>query len=106
MIRLHAEIDGPRPIVAKQNTLPGRATIGRSKYSALFIRSVLVAERRHIHQIWIVGVNADSRDGLRVGPSHVLPCLAGVGRFVNAVALHDIAAQLRLPHADIDDVGI
>ena len=34
---------------------------------------------------------------------HVLPASVGL---VDAVALHDVAAQLHLAHADVDDVGI
>src|SRR4051794_12691691 len=35
-----------------------------------------------------------------------LPRFAGVGGPINAVSLHDVAAEFRLPHADIHDVGI
>ena len=36
----------------------------------------------------------------------VRPRLAGVGGFVDAVARHDVAADARLAHADVDDVGV
>ena len=36
----------------------------------------------------------------------VRPGLAGVGRLVDAVARHDVAADARLAHADVDDVGV
>src|SRR5262249_3298320 len=36
----------------------------------------------------------------------VLPGFAGVGGFVHAIALHDIAAQLGFAHAEVEDVGV
>ena len=36
----------------------------------------------------------------------VRPRLAGVGRLVGAAALNDVAADVRLAGADVDDVGI
>jgi hypothetical protein len=36
----------------------------------------------------------------------VRPRLAGVGRLVDAVARHDVAADARLAHADVDEVRV
>jgi hypothetical protein len=38
--------------------------------------------------------------------SHVPPGLAAVGGLVDAVALHDVAAQFGLAHPDVDDVRV
>ena len=38
--------------------------------------------------------------------AHVRPGLAGVGRLVDAVARLDVAADARLAHPDVDDVGL
>ncbi|MEI2616302.1 MAG: hypothetical protein V9F06_01525 [Thermomicrobiales bacterium] len=44
---------------------------------------------------------------LRVfGQPEVLPGLAAVGGLVDAVAVGDVAADGRLAHADVDDVGV
>ena len=50
-----------------------------------------------------VGDEGSPVDG---GQPGMLPCLAAIGRAVNAVTLHDIGAQLAFAHADIDNVGI
>src|SRR5205807_8798727 len=38
--------------------------------------------------------------------AEMLPRLAGVGRFVDAVAFVDAAARDQVPHADVDDIGV
>jgi hypothetical protein len=51
-------------------------------------------------------MDADFRDGVGVGEADVRPGLARVGRLVDAVAGHDVAANARFAHADVNDVGI
>ena len=65
-----------------------------------------MAERRHVDDVGIGRVDANLRDRLRVGEADVRPRLAGVDRFVDAVALHDVAADARLPHSNEDDVRV
>jgi hypothetical protein len=60
----------------------------------------------NIDDIGIVGMDADTGNGLGVFQADVFPGFAAVNRFIYAVALHDISAELRLPRADIYDVGI
>ena len=55
----------------------------------------------------LVGMHAQARDRLRVAEiGEVIPLHAAVGRLVDAVALDDVAAQLRFAAADVDDVGV
>src|SRR5882724_8732907 len=51
-------------------------------------------------------MNANSRDSMSVPESYVSPRLACVGRLIHAVALHDVAAQFGLAHADVDNIGV
>src|SRR5437867_11649617 len=51
-------------------------------------------------------MNANSRDSVSVPESHVSPRLARVGRFIHAVALHDVAAEFGLAHADENNIGV
>ena len=51
-------------------------------------------------------MNADAGDGQRLVEADVCECFAAVDRFVDAVALDDVAAQLGLAHADIHDVRV
>src|SRR5690606_37497364 len=45
-------------------------------------------------------------DRHRLLEAHVRPGAAAVGGLVDAVALDDVAAQLRLAHADVHDIGV
>jgi len=65
-----------------------------------------VTERRDVNDVGIRGMHANASDGLSIHESHVFPGLAGVDSFVDAIALHDVAAQFGLTHADVDDIGI
>ena len=51
-------------------------------------------------------MNSNARNLARVFEPDVLPRLACVRRFVNAVTVRDVAANWRLAHADIDRVRI
>ena len=65
-----------------------------------------MAERGDVDEVGVRRVDADRGDGQRLLEADVRPRLAGVGRLVDAVALDDVAAQLGLAHADVDDVRI
>src|ERR1035438_1004303 len=51
MIWIHREIHRSGPIIAKQNTLPSRASVRGSKYSPFFVWAVGVAKSRDVHKI-------------------------------------------------------
>src|ERR1041385_201868 len=106
MVRIQAEIDGAGSIASVQNPPPGLSAIRGSEHASLFIRTVGVPERRDVDQIGISRMNANPRYRLCVGEAGFAPGFAGVDRFVDAVALQNAAPQLRLPPAEVDDVGI
>ena len=49
---------------------------------------------------------AHAADRLRVGQTDISPRSSGIARAIDAIALHDIGAQLSLAHADVHDVRI
>ena len=65
-----------------------------------------MTECRHEHDVGVGRVHADLRDVLRVSQADLRPRLAGIGRLVDAVARRDVAADLGLARADVDDVGV
>ncbi len=106
ILRVEAEVHGAGVVIAEENFGPGLPAVFGTEDAALRVRAVGVAERGDVDHVRIGGIHANARDGLRVGKSHVLPRLAGVGGFVYAVALHNVAAQLGFAHADVDHVGV
>ena len=105
VVAVHHEIDRAGLRVAVQHLLPGLPAVARPEHAALLVRTGHVAERRRVHEVRVRRADDDLRDDLRVGQPHVRPGLPGVGRLVDAVALHDVAAQADLAHADVDRVG-
>jgi hypothetical protein len=93
-------------VVAEQDLVPGCAAVFRPVHAAVGIRRRMVAERGDVDEIGIGRVHTNLGDDLRVGEADVRPGLAGVGRLVGAAALNDVAADVRLARADVDDVGI
>ena len=65
-----------------------------------------MAERGDIHHVRIRRMHADLGDVLRLGEADVRPRLASVRGLVGTVALNDVAADIRLARADVDDVWI
>ena len=63
-------------------------------------------ERRHKDRIRVTRMNADLADMPCIIQSHVLPRAAGIGGFVDTIAVRDINADGRFAHASVDDIGI
>ena len=104
--RIDIEIHRRRRIVPEENPLPVPATVFRPIDAPLGARRVRFAEGRRVDQIGIHPVHPDPGEGLDTGQPGVLPGLAAVRAPINPVALHDVAAELGLAHADVDHVGI
>ena len=100
------QIAGAGFVAAEKNFLPGLAAIFRSKYAALFVRRPHMSLRRDVNDIRILRMDANARNLSRVFQADVLPGLAAVRRFVNSIAVRNVAANRRLAHADIDRVRI
>src|SRR5579871_5309848 len=65
-----------------------------------------MAERGDINDVGILRMHANRADVQSVFETHILPGLARVGGFINAVAVRRVAADVRLAHADVNDIWI
>ncbi len=88
------------------NLFPCFTTVGGAENAALFVRSPEMAHGRDVDDVGILGVHANRADLERVIQTKVLPGFARVVRFINAVAMRGIAADIGLTHADVDNVGV
>ena len=100
------EIDGAGLLVAEERRAPTscrRRSTGTRRVRDSARTDLPALRRRRCRVGW---VDSDARDGVGLFESRVRPRLAAVDRLVDAVALDDVAAQLRLAHPDVHDVGI
>ena len=100
------EVDGAGFVALVEDLLPSLAAVGGTEDAALFIGAGHVAERGDVDDVGILRMDADAADLLGVGESDVFPGAAGVGRFVDTVAVRGIAADAAFAHAGVDHVGI
>ena len=107
VLRIDRQVHAAGLFVAEQRAAPGLAAVGRLEDAALRMLVVDLAEHRRVDDVAVGRVHAEARDRLRIAEiRQVIPLLAAVGGLVDAVALDDVAAQLRFTAADVDDVGI
>src|ERR1700682_4797163 len=103
---IEGDVDATRFGVFVEDLLPGFATIASAENSALVIIAEGMAERGHEGNVWIFGMDDQAADRVRVLQADKVPSLAGVDRFVNAVATDDVAADASLARAHVNHVGI
>src|SRR5580700_6464461 len=104
--RVEDEIHRAGLYAAGIDLLPCLATVSGTEDSALFVWSPQMAECGHVDDVGIFGMNAYCADVEGVFQTDVLPGFARVGRFINAVAMGGVAADIRLTHADVDDIRV
>ena len=104
--RIEDEVGEARVVVDELDVVPGLAAVGRLVDPALGIGSEQMPEHRRVHRVWILRVDDDARDRLTVLEAEMGEGLAAVGCLVDAVAERRRLAVVRLPGADVDDVGI
>ena len=106
VLRIHRQVDRAAAVVAIEHLLPGLAAILRAIHASIRVWPIRMPEHRRIDEIRIGRVHTNLADHFGVAKADVRPRLAGIGGLVNAVALNDVAAEARLPHADVDDVRV
>jgi hypothetical protein len=89
-----------------QNLLPGFPSIRGHEDAALFVRSGIVPEGGHVHDVCVERIDDDARDVARVRESQVPPGLASIERLVDAVAERNTVARVRLAGANPHHVRI
>src|SRR5207247_6709240 len=100
------DVHGARLAVAEQLPLPRLPAVGALVEAALVARRAVASEVGDEDDVGVRRMDANLRDRVGVGEAGMGPRLAGVGRLVDAVARHDVAADARLARADEDDVGL
>ena len=65
-----------------------------------------MAKRRNQHAVGIFWIDDQLADRPRIAQADVLPGLAAVNRFVNAVTMGGVATNAPFARSDVDDVRI
>ena len=104
--RIHAEIHRARAVVHEEHALPRGPAVARAEHAALVIGAEGVAERRHVGDLGIAGIDANAANLPRIAQPHVLPGPAAVVRAIDAVPVRQVPPDAAFPHAGIYDVGI
>src|SRR5205085_6909428 len=86
--------------------LPGGAAIERAKEAALGVRAVRMAEHSDKNAVGIARINGDGTDLLAVAQAEMLPGLAGVGGFVDAIAGREVGAAQSFAAAHVNNFRI
>src|SRR6266566_3490874 len=103
---IEGDVDPAGVLILIENLFPGFAAVKRTKNAALSIWTVRMAKRGDENAVRILGIYDQLADGARIAEPHVLPGLAAVNRFVNAVAMRGVAADAAFARSYIDDVWI
>ena len=101
--RIHGDVADAGIVVDEENVCPRSAAVRCFIDAAIFRRTPEVSFGSNVHDIRIDRTDHDASDVHRLVQSHVLPRVAAVGRFVNAVAPRRALAIVRFAAADPDD---
>src|SRR5207253_3620076 len=93
------QINRARLVVLEKNLLPCLAGICGTEYTAIRIRPVCMAQRRHVNQVRISRMDQNSRDVLRIVQANVCPRLAAISGPVHSIAVRDISSYAGLTRA-------
>ena len=74
--------------IDEENALPGLPAIAGAEDAALFLGSGEAAGDAGVDDIGVGGMHDDAPDASALHEAHVFPCGAGIGGFIDAVALH------------------
>ncbi len=86
--------------------MPGLAAVGGAKEAAFGVGAIGMAESGDEDDVGIGGMDDDFADGAGIFEAYVFPGFAGIDRFVDAVALGEIATDAGFAGANVDGVGI
>ena len=87
IVRVHRDVDRARALAPIQHALPRLPAIARAEHAALGVGPMRVPERRDVHGVGILGMDAELPDVARALEPEVRPGLARVGRAIHAVAV-------------------
>ena len=105
-MRIEGDINSARIFIFIEYFLPSLATIRSAEDATLRIGAERMAQRGHIHDVWIPGVDNQFSNGARIPQANVFPRLATIERFVNPISVGDVATDACLSRTDVDDVRL
>ena len=103
---VHGQVHGAGFFAAVEHFVPGVAAVSGAEDAALGVGSEDVAQGCHVDQIGVLRVDADFADVAGFFEADVAPARTAVGRFVDAVAIGDIEADIGLAGAGVKNVGV
>ena len=105
-MRIECDVDPAGVFIFIENLLPGLPAVNGAKDAALGIWTIRMAKRRNQHAVGIFWIDDQLADRPRIAQADVLPGLAAVNRFVNAVTMGCVATNAPFARSDVDDVRI
>jgi hypothetical protein len=106
MALVHRDVDAAGVLVDEQNFIPRLAAVGGFENAALRVRFEHVSHRGRKDDVRVARIDRERRRHVRVAQPRIRPGLAGVGRFVDAVARVEVTADVGLAGTRIDDVRV
>src|SRR5262249_7670747 len=101
---IERNVDAARLRVFIQHLLPSLAAATSTEASGLLFIPNRMSQRCDESDLWILRVDNQPPDGMRVPQADEVPRLARAHGFVHAVSAHDVAANARFPCTDINHV--
>ena len=101
---IHFDGDGARVVIDIKDLFPGLASVERPEDAALLVRSIRMTEAGNEHDVGIRRMNDETTHLLDVSESDMLPSVAAVGRFEDAVADAEVGPVQSFAGADVEDV--
>ncbi len=86
VLRIHGDVGAPRVLVDEEHLGPGPTAIGGAEHAAIRLRPIAMALRARHDHVCVLGINDDARDSPGLFEAHQSPSLAGIHRFVDALA--------------------
>src|SRR5215212_25615 len=92
--RIDLEIRDAVLVVDVESPAPRLTAVGRHEHAAFFVWTKSVSERADVNDVGVLRVDGDGGDSFGVFEAHVLPRLAAVSCFVDAVAEGNAVAHV------------
>ena len=106
VVGVHRQVGRAGVLALVQDVVPGLAAVLRPEDAPLGAGAEGVTECGHVHEVGVVGMDADAGDVPGVLEPQVFPGGARVVRAVYAVAVGEVDADAGLAHAGVYDVGV
>ncbi len=104
--RVEGDVDATAVVVLVEGPLPALAAVDGAKDSALRIRAERMTERGDEHDISVLRIDNHLADGAGIVQAYILPGLAAIDSFVDAIALGRVAANAAFTGADVNHVRV